>query len=397
MQSQNLLFIFKDRKSVTLNHDFWVDKFKNKFNVFTLFLNDKIQLSNNEIILKINNFILKEDISTILLEGDHAHIIDDEFIKKISSNVKKGIFLGDDMVWHLVNLITAQQCDFVFTSEPISSYKFQELGVKSLFVPVEANGKIFKERNLKKIYDVLHFGRNKTIRSDYLNYLLHNNVKVKIVSPYDEEANTVEKLAKLISQSKIVINFEKSSNGNRAFNPLKLFKHFYQTKGRIQMSGISNVLCVSEYSPSSEILYPQELPFFETKEECLKKIKFYLDNETEFNEATKRFNLKSLEYEDSRYITKVENFINKIKRKNDTDRFKPPIWYKYLFINQTFRLRLKHKCFMSFFKEFLSKLYCLKDYSFPKNILIFFITILLFIRYLPFIIIKKIINFSQDK
>ena len=394
MSSHNLLFIFKDRKSVTLNHDFWIDKFQIKYNIFNFFINDKIQLSNNEIILEINKIILKEKIKIVLFEGDHAHIINDEFISKVSKQVKKGIFLGDDMVWHLVNLISAQQCDFVLTSEPISSYKFQEVGVKSLFVPIEANGKIFKERNLKKIYDVLHFGRNKTIRSDYLDYLLENNIKVKIVSPYDDEANTIKKLAELISQSKIVLNFEKSLNGNRRFNPLKIFKYFYQSKGRIQMAGISNVLCISEYSPSSEILYNKELPFFYSKEDCLKKIRFYLSNDDELKKATEIFHLKSLEYEDSRYINKIQNFIDSIDKKNNEYQLKSPIWYKYLFINQTFRLRLKNKNFVTFIKEYLNTMYSFKKESLFQKIFLFFLLTFIFLRYLPFIILKKITRYS---
>ena len=394
MSSHNLLFIFKDRKSVTLNHDFWIDKFQIKYNVFNFFINDKIQLSNNEIILEINKIILKEKIKIVLFEGDHAHIINDEFISKVSKQVKKGIFLGDDMVWHLVNLISAQQCDFVLTSEPISSYKFQEVGVKSLFVPIEANGKIFKERNLKKIFDVLHFGRNKTIRSDYLDYLLENNIKVKIVSPYDDEADTIKKLAELISQSKIILNFEKSLNGNRRFNPLKIFKYFYQSKGRIQMAGISNVLCISEYSPSSEILYNKELPFFYSKEDCLKKIRFYLGNDDELKKATEIFHLKSLEYEDSRYINKIQNFIDSIDKKNNEYQFKSPIWYKYLFINQTFRLRLKNKNFVTFIKEYLNTMYSFKKESLFQKISLFFLLTFLFLRYLPFIILKKITSYS---
>ena len=54
------------------------------------------------------------------------------------------------MVWHIVNLITAQQCDFVFSSEPISVLKYKELGIESFFVPIEADGKVFKDHGLKK-------------------------------------------------------------------------------------------------------------------------------------------------------------------------------------------------------------------------------------------------------
>ena len=104
----------KDKKLVTKNNDFWFEKFSHKYEVEILFINDFFNLDNNEIINNINNLINSKKIQTVLFEGDHANIIDYHFLKRISNKVKKGIFLGDDMVWHIVNLITAQQCDFVF-------------------------------------------------------------------------------------------------------------------------------------------------------------------------------------------------------------------------------------------------------------------------------------------
>ena len=117
MTKENILIIFKDKKLVTKNNDFWFEKFNHKYEVEILFINDFLNLTNNEIINNINNLINSKKIQTVLFEGDHAHIIDYHFLRKISNKVKKGIFLGDDMVWHIVNLITAQQCDFVFSSE----------------------------------------------------------------------------------------------------------------------------------------------------------------------------------------------------------------------------------------------------------------------------------------
>ena len=160
------------------------------------------------------------------------------------------------------------------------------------------------------------------------------------------------------------------------------------------MAGISNVLCISEYSPSSKILYDKELPFFHTKEDCLKKIKFYLSNHEELKKATEIFHSKSLEYEDSRYINKIQNFINSIDKKNNKNQFKSPIWYKYLFINQTFRLRLKNKHFATFMKEYLNTMYSFKKDSLLQKIFLFFILTFIFLRYLPFIILKKITNYS---
>ena len=160
------------------------------------------------------------------------------------------------------------------------------------------------------------------------------------------------------------------------------------------MAGISNVLCISEYSPSSEILYNKELPFFYSKEDCLKKIRFYLSNDDELKKATEIFHLKSLEYEDSRYINKIQNFIDSIDKKNNEYQFKSPIWYKYLFINQTFRLRLKNKNFVTFIKEYLNTMYSFKKESLFQKISLFFLLTFLFLRYLPFIILKKITSYS---
>ena len=395
MNRDNILLIFKDRKIVTKNNDFWFEKFNHKYEVEILFINDYLNLSNDEIINKINNLINLKKIQTVLLEGDHAHIIDYHFLKKITNKVKKGIFLGDDMVWHIVNLITAQQCDFVFSSEPISVLKYKELGIESFFVPIEGDGKLFKDHGLKKIYDVLHFGRDKTIRNDYINHLEKNGIKVKCVSPYDDESNTMEKLAKLIGQSKIVLNFAESANGNRSFNHLKIFKKFYQTKGRIQMAGISNVLCISEYCASSELLYNQtELPFFKSKEECLEKIKYFLSNDNELKAATEKFYLKNLEFEDSRYIIKIKKFIDDVTIKSK-DKFETPYWYNVLFINQRLRLRLKEIQLLSFLKEFVAILLLYKEHSFVNYIRLMVISFIFLLRYLPFLLIKKIINFSK--
>ena len=395
MSIKNVLFIFKDRKSVTLNNDFWSDKFKYKFNVTQFFLNDNLRLSNIKIINLINEIIISKKINLILFEGDHAHIIDYKFIKSIDKNVKKGIFLGDDMVWHNLNLITAQSCDFVFSSCPISALKFQEIGTESFFVPIECNDNLLKDYKEKKIYDVLHFGRDKTIRSDYMNHLEKNGIKVKCVSPYDDESNTMEKLAKLIGQSKIVLNFAESANGNRSFNHLKIFKKFYQTKGRIQMAGISNVLCISEYCASSELLYNQtELPFFKSKEECLEKIKYFLSNDNELKAATEKFYLKNLEFEDSRYIIKIKKFIDDVTIKSK-DKFETPYWYNVLFINQRLRLRLKEIQLLSFLKEFVAILLLYKEHSFVNYIKLMVISFIFLLRYLPFLLIKKIINFSK--
>ena len=394
MSSKNVLFIFKDRKSVTLNNDFWSDKFKNKYNVFQFFINDKLHFSNRKIISLINENIIFNKIDLVLFEGDHAHIINFNFIKDINRNIKKGIFLGDDMVWHNVNLITSQSCDFVFSSCPISAYKFQEIGIDSMFVPIECNDKLLKDYGEKKIYDVLHFGREKTKRSTYINFLKKNNVNIKSVSPYEKESDTFEKLAKLINQSKIVINFSESSNGNRKFNPLRIFESFYQLKGRIQMAGLCKSFCITEYSPSIYLMYEkEEIPCFQSKEECLELINSYLEDDSKLINATNKFHQKSLEYGDSKYIKKISDFIdnNKIAiRKNEN--FMTPLWYNLIFLNQTLRLRFKRGLFLGLIRELILNFVYHKNFGLLNYFIQLLMSIILFLRYLPFTIVKTFLN-----
>ena len=395
MFSDNILLVFKDRKSVTKNNDYWTDKFQTGYNTFQFFLNDHLSLTNEEIIKSINHFIEQNSVSIVLFEGDHTHIIDYDFVSKINKKTKKGLFLGDDMVWHYLNAITAQSCNFVLSSCPISALKFEEIGVDGLFVPIECNGQLLKDYKQKKIFDVLHFGREKTIRSEYISFLKDNGINIKSVSPYDVEADSMEKLAKLINQAKIVLNFTESSNGDRKFNNLRIFKSFYQLKGRIQMAGLSNALCITQYSPAINLMYEKgELPFFRTKKECLKLVKYYLDNEDELKKQTEIFRKKSLIYEDSNYIKTINSFFKNIKT-HENKNFLTPFWYNIAFLNQAFRLRFKRKLGITFFKEFFSQLKNCNKSGFIKNTLKIIFCCFFFIRYLPFLFLKITFQFNK--
>ena len=58
------------------------------------------------------------------------------FIELIDANIKKGIFLQDDYMYHYVNRITASACDFVFPADPLSVLKFQELGYEAFYTVI---------------------------------------------------------------------------------------------------------------------------------------------------------------------------------------------------------------------------------------------------------------------
>ena len=348
----SILILFKERKKETPNSFFYERKFSRKYKTTIIYISDYLNLSNQKLANKINNVIKDQNISVVLFEGDHISIFDIKFLELIDSNVKKGLFLQDDYMYHYINRITASACDFVFTGCPLSVLKFQELGYKSLFLPVESDGSIFKNYGEKKIYDVLFFGRVKNNRSEITNYLKEKSVNVMECGPYDSISDTPEKLAKLISQSKIVLNFTESDNTNKKRNPLSHIKFSYEMKGRVYYTGLCDSLCVSEYAPPNELLFNNnELPYFKSKDECLNVVKDFLSNDSKLLEATKKYKEKCLEYEDSNYIKKIKNFIDDNTKESKQFELNIPYWYEFIFFKKNIMLRFRSNKFSSFFSQ----------------------------------------------
>ena len=348
----SILILFKERKKETPNSFFYERKFSRKYKITIIYISDYLSLSNHKLANKINNVIKDQNISVVLFEGDHISIFDIKFLESIDNNVKKGLFLQDDYMYHYINRITASACDFVFTGCPLSVLKFQELGYKSLFLPVESDGSIFKNYGEKKIYDVLFFGRVKNNRSEITNYLKQKSINVMECGTYDSISDTPEKLAKLINQSKIVLNFTESDNTNKKNNPLSHIKFSYEMKGRVYFIGLCDSLCVSEYAPPNELLFNnKELPYFKSKDECLNVVKDFLSNNSKLIEATKRYKEKCLEYEDSNYIKKIENFIDEETKKSTRVKLKIPYWYEFIFFKKNIMLRFRSNKFSSFFSQ----------------------------------------------
>ena len=394
---KKILLIFKDRKKITKNHEFWYDKLSLKYDVEMIFLEEYLHLTNLKIIRFINSKVKSERIDYTIFEGDHVDIIDKTFIDSITNETLKGLFLGDDNEWHEVNRINSAGCDFIFTSCPISTLKFNECGIQALFVPIEANGRIWKNFNLPKDIDVLFFGREKKIRNKYFDVLEKRNINILKVDPYQEISNTNEKLAKLINRSKIVLNFSASSKSKRFWTRLNMFDYFYHFKGRILMTSFCNSLCITEYDPAASMIFDeQELPQFETINECADLVQDFLNDEQKLKNFTKRFHEKGKHYLDENYIMQIENFLskNKIRKKN---KFHLDFWYVFIHIKQIYRSRFKNNNFITIFKQCLENFFLYRHYKFLNYLSLNFLSLLFFFRFLPFIPVKIIKNLINKK
>ncbi len=390
--TESILILFKERKKETPNSFFYEKKFSLGYKTKIIHISDYLKKSNKNIVATINDIIKKEKISIVLFEGDHLSIFDINFIELIDNTVKKGIFLQDDYMYHFTNRITASACDFVFPADPLSVLKFKELGYETFWLPVESSGTIFKDYKEEKIHDVLFFGRVKNNRSKIIKYLKENNIKIFECGPSDEISNTPEKLAKLINQSKIVLNFTESDNTDSYLNPLSSFKYYFHIKGRVYFVGMCGTLSITEYSPAHELLFNEnELPQFRTKEDCLEIVKDFLSDNTKLIETTKRYQEKCMQFEDSVYIKKVKNFIDEIPENRKKIKVNIPYWYEFIFFKKNIMLRFRLNNFSSFFKQIFDSIFLTKyksKFLLPIFLILSIFASILFILKFPLAKIK---------
>ena len=124
-------------------------------------------------------------------------------------------------------------------------------------------------------------------------------------------------------------------------------------KGRSYFTGLCGTLCISEYNPSDELIFKNnELPIFESKEECLEIIKDFLSDNTKLEEATNKYKKKCLEFEDTVYMKKTKKFIDDIQEHSKDIKIQIPFWYEYIYFKKTNLIRFKKNIFFLFFQAF---------------------------------------------
>lgn len=336
---------------------FIISKISNFYEVKFLYL-DQVKKNYLNTISQLNNFIIDNKIDTVFFDVDYQKFVNYYFINKIK-NVKKVMMTLDNYERHNLNLITACSCHVVLT-DPISLYKYKELGIPAYNWLIESDGSLYKDMALEKKTDVLFFGKVNKDRKKFVEFIENNGIKVKVVGNNVENYISDKELVNLICESKIVINFSKTTWNKISNYPEKsIFKNQYQLKGRIIQSGLCGTACITEYAPQNKLLYKDdELLQFTTKEECVEILKELLNNNNKLLNYTKKFSTKTQEeYEDKKFFKKIYYFLEKvdpIRIKTDKNLRIIPYWYKRICCKQILLRDLKiSKFFQSIynFKE----------------------------------------------
>ena len=330
---------------------FIISKISNFYEVKFLYL-DQIKKNYLNTISQLNNFIIDNKIDTVFFDVDYQKFVNYYFINKIK-NVKIVMMSLDNYERHNLNIITACSCHVVLT-DPISLLKYKELGIPAYNWLIESDGSLYKDMALEKKTDVLFFGKVNKDRKNFFEFIENNGIKVKVVGNNVENYVSDRELVNLICESKIVINFSKTTWNQISNYPEKsIFKNQYQLKGRIIQSGLCGTACITEYAPQNKLLYKDdELLQFTTKEECVEILKELLKNNNKLLNYAKKFSTKTREeYEDKKFFKKIYYFLEKVDPKiikTDKNLRIIPYWYKRICCKQIMLRDLK---ISNFFKS----------------------------------------------
>ena len=353
-----------------------VYRFSNYYDTEYLYISDYKNKNFTEIINEINNLIKSKNIEIIVFDVDYFKFINFFFIEKINGK-KKIIVTGDDFDQHEMHSITACICDLVLSHCPLSVLKFKEKGHEAHMISFEISN--LKNNKSQKEIDVLFFGVLTSDRKEFLDYITKEGVSLKNVGHKEHVVGLPkDELIKLISKSKIVINFSKTKTTSVLnYASGSIYSFHYQFKGRVSLAGLLGAACVSEYSPGQEIIFKEdELPTFFTKEECAKILKKLLKNDELLEKYTNKFTTKVFElWEDKNNFKPIYNTIEKLNHRK-VKLIKFPYWYLRIAAKQIMLRNIKLLTLIKSMSQFNVIFSIIRNSNFLIKFLVIFESIL---------------------
>ncbi len=312
---------------------------------------DDISKINYNLLKKIK----KKKFDILFFSLSHYEILIDTLISiKKSCNAKLINWFSDDSwKFYQYSKYYSQYFDLVISNSLIANKfynkKFIPAVLSSWGCPDDWSNNFVTSSKCKN--DIIFIGNSYLGREKIINFLKQNNLNIKCYGwGWNTKILSDSQMGKKIRTSKICLNFSKSK-GN-----------YNQTKARVFEITGSGGFCLTEFSPELNKFFKigKEIDCFNSKEQLLKKINFYLNKIELRDKIAKNGNIRCKKnYLYSKIISKIIKKSKKIKiSKNLKNLNNQKInYFEKLFFN----LLILYK-FLSliFLKPFLSKQRALK-------------------------------------
>jgi len=214
---------------------------------------------------------------------------------------------------HQFDLVSdiAPHYDYCMFPEREALQKYIDVGAKPVHIQMAANPDIYKPYSLSRDYDVTFVGQNYLNRQNYAEYLFKNGIDIHIFGPNWENVLNQNRWG-IINKFKSIIGSNKSilpkTNVNGPLSDEELIKMYSRSKISLNFSevvvtdrkydlgAIKRHIRLRDFeAPMSEALYitgyqnelkeyyeiDKEIICYDTKEELLEKIRYYLTHPEE--------------------------------------------------------------------------------------------------------------------
>jgi len=226
-----------------------------------------VKLANQEIC----DIVRKERPGYVIWRTSSYHIQESTFqyIRKMGAIVI-GWFWDDHFRFDNYSRLYIPCLDYSVTNDPQTIDKYKSFNAKGIYAECGSTPEYCKRLDLIKNYDVSFVGAKISNREFIINEILDKGLFVNLFGngwgkniPFDQMIN-------IYNSSKINLNFTGIGDGN-----------VKQIKGRIFEIAMCGGFLLSEYAPGLDELFKlnEEIVCFETVEEAVDKIRFYLEHD----------------------------------------------------------------------------------------------------------------------
>ncbi|QKF78383.1 glycosyltransferase [Arcobacter defluvii] len=270
---------------------------------------------------KMNDFFksLIDDIAPDLIVFGHAELIFKETFEYIKNKKIRMIYWYNDIPLQKYFEEIASYFDFILTTaggEFID--KIKEYNQNTYFLPNLVNENIEKYRGFENnsfSYDLLFSGRYDNERGKLIDYINTNTkINIKYIGHNKESVVIGENYLSTIANSKICINH------NRDFT----LKYEWYTSDRLMHIMGNGSFPLSTKIINGEDFFEDKLEYYETNEELINKIHYFIHNEKERLEKSRWLRTQVHQLFSSKRVT---NYILNLLDENNKE-LKNYEWYK---------------------------------------------------------------------
>lgn len=239
---------------------------------------------------KIRDIIRANNISIVFFAPNGTNYeLSIEFFKGLRDdlNVKNVLWvLDDELIFDSLTKYYAQVFDAVITCDYYAVFAYRKLGIPALYFFSNYYKNDFYPVAVEKDIDVSFVGDcTKADRIEHISYLRGNGISVKTFGEGSQNGFVKKQdMSEIFSRSKINLNFTRLNKPTMSAWFLEdnaLTNLIRQNKGRPMEIALTNSFCLSEYASSLDVTFEigKDLDAFYKKEDLLKKVRYYLDNE----------------------------------------------------------------------------------------------------------------------